>query len=120
MAALPGLILLVEDNLELRETLEELLFDEGCRVVGTADGLAALEYLSRGERPALVLLDFFMPRMNGWDFLERLAADPALDGMPVVAMSGSLVAHPLVVATLRKPFDFTELIELVHRFLRGP
>ena len=118
MAAPPHLILLVEDEPDLREVLDELLSGEGCQVACVADGAEALEWLSEGQRPSLVLLDFIMPGMNGWTFLERMRADPAFDAVPVVAISTQAETHPAVSAALRKPFDLPLLVETVQRLAR--
>lgn len=115
MSGAPRVVLLVEDEHDLRSTLEELLAEEGFQVVAAADGAIALEWVLGGGRPALVLLDFYMPRLNGWDFLERLEALMGAHGVPVVAMSGSEVHHPALAATLRKPFELGEFVDLVRR-----
>lgn len=111
-------VLLVEDEHDLRVTLEELLVEEGFEVRGAADGALALEWLHAGGRPSVVLLDFFLPRLNGWDFLERLRALPELSAVPVVGMSGSAVEHPGLAAMLRKPFELSALVALVRALMR--
>jgi CheY-like chemotaxis protein len=118
MARPPPCILLVEDESDLREVIEAALEDEGCSVVSANDGSMALEWLSGTPRPALVLLDFIMPRMNGWTFLERMRADPAFNDIPVVAISALPVTSPLVDAELRKPFDLSSLVETVRQYAR--
>ncbi|QRK07739.1 response regulator [Archangium violaceum] len=120
MAANPLVILLVEDESDLREVIEAALADAGCQVVSTTDGDSALAWLSKGQRPALVLLDFIMPRMHGWAFLERLRSDPTLHDVPVVAISILAETHPAVTAALRKPFELASLVETVRRFTRVP
>jgi CheY-like chemotaxis protein len=120
MAGTPHVILLVEDEPDLREVIEETLVDEGCLVVCAADGAKALDWLSGGQKPSLVLLDLVMPRMNGWTFLERMRADPAFADVPVVVISALAVTHPSVAATLRKPFELAALIDTVRRFVRSP
>lgn len=115
----PRVVLLVEDESDLRDTIEEVLSDEGFQVTCMADGEKALEWLHGGQRPSLVLLDFVMPRMNGWTFLERMRAAPGLDEVPVVAISALPVSHPSLTGVLRKPFDLTSLVETVRRFARG-
>ncbi|HEX8434137.1 response regulator [Archangium sp.] len=114
----PPFILLVEDESDLRTVIEEALVDEGCAVVSAKDGSMALEWLSGTQRPALVLLDFIMPRVNGWTFLERMRADPAFNDIPVVAISALPVTSPLVTAELRKPFELSSLVETVRQFAR--
>ncbi len=93
---------------------------EGHTVVRTSNGKEALEWLARGERPCLVLLDFYMPRMNGWEFLEQLGARPESAGLPLVALTTSRVQHPSLVATLRKPFEMGALSALVRQVLDPP
>lgn len=114
-----NIILLVEDEPDVRDAIEEALLAQGCQVVCAVDGDTALEWLSGGQRPSLVLLDFIMPRMNGWAFLERMRADPALDDVPVVSISALAVVHPSLSAVLRKPFDLPSLLRTVRRFARA-
>ena len=114
-----NIILLVEDEPDVRDAIEEALLAQGCQVVCAVDGDTALDWLSGGQRPSLVLLDFIMPRMNGWAFLERMRADPALDDVPVVSISALAVVHPSLSAVLRKPFDLPSLLRTVRRFARA-
>lgn len=114
--ALPS-ILVVEDDADLREVLTEVLAAEGYPVVGTANGAEALEWLATGARPALLLLDFWMPRMNGWEFLEHFLARPEHGDVPVVALTTSPERHPAVRTTLRKPFEMVELVSTVRGLL---
>jgi len=82
-----GDILVVDDDADLRETVELLLDDSGYDVTAVANGRAALDQLKGGARPDLILLDLMMPEMNGWQFLERAQADSILDSIPVVIMT---------------------------------
>jgi CheY-like chemotaxis protein len=109
-------VLVVEDETDLREIIQDVLAGEGYQVICAVDGAQALELLSGGLRPGVVLLDFYMPRLDGWAFLERMRTELALGEVPVVAISGSEVTHPSVAAVLRKPFDITELLDIVQRF----
>jgi two-component system, OmpR family, response regulator CpxR len=112
-------VLLVEDDLELRDILQDVLEDEGYDVIPAADGRQALEYLrntSTGdETPALLILDLMMPIVSGWQVLEAINEDPSLQ-MPVIVVSASGRARPDgVTAYLRKPFNLYELLDTVHR-----
>jgi CheY-like chemotaxis protein len=111
-------VLVVEDEADLREIIQDVLAGEGYQVTCATDGVQALELLAGGLRPALVLLDFYMPRLDGWAFLERMRSGLGLGDIPVVAISGSDVSHPSVTAVLQKPFDITELLEIAQRFAR--
>ncbi len=120
MTAARGPLLLVEDDPDLSDVILEVLEAEGYAVVRTANGKDALDWLARGERPALLLLDFYMPRMNGWEFLEQFSARPESAGVPLVALTTTPVSHPSLVATLRKPFEMSALVALVRQVLDGP
>lgn len=112
-------VLVVEDESDLREIIQDVLAGEGYRVTCASDGVQGLELLAGGLRPGLVLLDFYMPRLDGWAFLERMRTELGLGEVPVVAISGSDVSsHPSITAVLQKPFDITELLEIAQRFAR--
>lgn len=117
MAHPPRPILLVEDSEDIRELLVEVLDLAGLRAEGVADGAGALAWLARGGRPALVLLDFQLPDMDGHTLLARLDAGTQLAGVPVVGISGSEVRNPRLAFTLRKPLGVDELLAAVRRAL---
>jgi PAS domain S-box-containing protein len=79
-------ILVVEDDAASREVVVELLAQNGLPAVAVADGQAALEWLE-GELPSVVLLDLMMPRLDGYEVLTRMRADPRLAELPVVVMT---------------------------------
>jgi two-component system, chemotaxis family, chemotaxis protein CheY len=112
------LILLVEDDVAIRETVSECLSGEGYRVHAAAHGAEALAWLARGERPALLLLDLVMPVMNGAELLARVRADAALGELPVLLMTAAITSSaslPRADATLVKPFDLDQLLGAVSR-----
>lgn len=89
--ATPGsvpLVLLAEDNEEVRHFLHDVLTRSGYCVLPTSNGAEAMRLIQE-ERPAVVLLDVLMPRMDGIDVLRRMRAEPDLAGMPVVCMSAN-------------------------------
>ncbi len=113
-------ILIVDDDEDTREMLTLLLGLEGYRALAAADGLDALERIRAHGRPALILLDLRMPRMNGADFARALAADPVLASTPIVVLSGDVPCNgrPAAFAAidcLTKPVDLTELFGVVAR-----
>jgi DNA-binding response OmpR family regulator len=114
-------ILVVEDDPPLARLIEALLETEGYRVRQVTDGQAALDAV-RDERPALVLLDVTLPKLDGWQVLARLRAEPCPP--PVVLLTaqarvaGRAQAAGAAAAVL-KPFDIEELLRLVARLLRG-
>ena len=101
----PGYILVVDDEADIRRLIEEILVDEGYRVV-TADGAEAARASVRSERPALVLLDIWMPGEDGLSLLKSWAG-PGL-AFPVVVMSGHGTIETAVEATRLGAWDFIE------------
>ncbi|MBC7545053.1 MAG: response regulator, partial [Candidatus Sericytochromatia bacterium] len=83
-----GGILIVEDDIDIRETLAEILADEGYSVASAANGLDAISYLQTEAMPCVILLDLMMPVMSGWEFRAKQQQDPTLAGIPVVVLSG--------------------------------
>jgi CheY-like chemotaxis protein len=118
-------ILVVEDDTLARTALAAILQTAGCAVTGAADGREALELLHHEERPPdLIVLDLFMPGMDGWHFRRAQQRDPALADVPVVICSGigdaELHAQALGAAgCLNKPIEPDDLLALVRRIL-GP
>ena len=82
-------VLLVEDDGAIRETLAEVLTEEGYIVSTAMHGAQALDHLTCGLRPRLILLDLMMPVMTGWDLMARVADEPALWSVPVIVVSGA-------------------------------
>lgn len=83
-----GSILLVDDELELRQSLTAELTTRGWRVIDAADGVEALERLRAGFRPDVVLLDLLMPRMNGFEFARVVREDSRLRDIPIIVLTG--------------------------------
>jgi len=113
-----GSVLVVDDDSELREGLCDVLVEEGYSVVGATDGADALEHLSEFALPDVVVLDLGMPRMDGYEFLERRAADELLKGIPVIVISSSADRTRLrcrACTTLTKPVDLMQLLGVLHR-----
>src|SRR5690242_12282079 len=82
------LVLVVDDDREIRSALAEVLEDSEYEVLQAANGLEALEHLGRCELPPfLILLDVMMPKMNGWEFRREQLTRPALAAIPVVVIS---------------------------------
>jgi CheY-like chemotaxis protein len=91
-------VLVVDDDEDIRTAVQEVLEGEGYATRGASNGREALDLLqTTGDPPALVLLDLMMPEMDGWELLVRMSEDRALRQIPVALMS----AHP----SLRQAFD---------------
>ncbi len=111
----PRRVLIVEDDQDIREVVCEALEGAGFGPVPAEDGLKAWEYLRRNPSPSAILLDLFMPNMNGWDLVKELRAVPRLQGVPVVVMtaSGPHWGYPST-RVLRKPVGYDQLLTAVR------
>lgn len=114
LARKPPQVLLVDDDLDIRDAVRETLADEGYETIEANDGQEALDYLRSHPLPPVILLDWNMGPMNGRQFMEELAKDPTLSFIPVVlltadaraeekSMTGSFAGY------LRKPVDLDSL-----------
>ncbi len=113
-------VLVVEDNDALRTEIAELFRDDGFRVVEASDGAAALGILRGGAPIDVVLLDLWMPTMDGWRFRLEQRRDPALRDVPVVVLTAddSVQAQAIDAdAVVPKPFEADELCEAVRSVL---
>src|SRR5712664_215702 len=111
-------IVVLEDDGPLRAELLELLSEEGYEAMGYGEGRKALEALRTGPPPDLILLDMYMPDMNGWEFRNAQKSDPVLALTPVVVLSGSddpQVRAVDAVLVLRKPFESRALLASIEQ-----
>jgi CheY-like chemotaxis protein len=114
-----GYVLVVDDDCDLREAIADVLRLEGISVVVAGDGEEALSHLtSSDEKPALVLLDLMMPRMNGWELQQHMSGNPALASIPVCVVSASGGPAPRRARHfLHKPFEIQALLDVVATHL---
>src|SRR5664279_3372697 len=117
-------ILVVDDEIGIRELLSEILTDEGHQVA-LAENAGAARRLRAAQRPDLVLLDIWMPDTDGITLLKEWAANGQLT-MPVVMMSGHGTIDTAVQATrigaydfLEKPIALQKLLATVGRALKS-
>ncbi|MHA7634501.1 response regulator [Corallococcus sp. M7] len=112
-----SIILIVDDEPDLREVVAELLEMEDYTVLQAANGQAALDVLAANAQPCLVLLDLMMPVMDGHEFLHRLREDERYRELPVLMLTAHFSAKvpPGTVGLLRKPVDIAELLAMVAR-----
>jgi CheY-like chemotaxis protein len=114
-------ILIVEDDLPVQEALAQILVDEGYDVECAADGVEALDRLQEsGSKPSLIILDLWMPRMNGFVFRAAQVASPKTADIPVVVVTAAGVAPNEMARlgltyVLRKPVDLPILLRVVRR-----
>ena len=119
------LVLVVDDSLTVRRVTQRLLQREGYRVTLAKDGLEGLEKLNE-ERPAVLLSDIEMPRMDGFDLVRNLRADPKLADLPVIMITSRIAQKHRDYAAelgvdhyLGKPYSEEDLLSLVARYARA-
>jgi CheY-like chemotaxis protein len=113
-------ILVVEDDADVRDAYVDVLADAGYQVETAANGLRALERLRRGDLPQLVLLDLMMPVMDGTQLRGLMLEDPALRDIPVIIVTAHREDPQLPCAQrLLKPVPFEDLLAAVDRVLRS-
>jgi CheY-like chemotaxis protein len=110
----------VDDDRDIRETLAEILADEGYEVYTARNGSEGLELVA-SQHPGLVLLDLFMPIMDGAEFRRRQLGDPAIADVPVVVISAAAglerkVASLDLAGWLEKPIHIDALFTIVGRY----
>ncbi|HQX32207.1 MAG TPA: sigma-54 dependent transcriptional regulator [Dokdonella sp.] len=103
---MPARILVVDDEPDIRSTVQEILSDEGYRVA-TAESAAAAREARRGERPDVVLLDIWMPDQDGISLLREWSERGGLP-CPVIMMSGHGTIETAIEATRLGAYDFVE------------
>lgn len=109
-------ILVVDDEIGIRELLSEILYDEGHTVELAENAQQAREARQRA-RPDLVLLDIWMPDTDGVSLLKEWASQSLLD-MPVIMMSGHATIDTAVEATRIGAIDFLEKPITLQRLLK--
>lgn len=114
-----NVVLVVDDDEDLRESVELVLEGEGCRVLTAANGQEALDVVSR-EMPQVILLDMRMPVMNGWQFAEAFRARFGRVA-PLVVMTAAEDARERArevdaESYLAKPFEIDDVLRTVRAF----
>jgi CheY-like chemotaxis protein len=112
-------ILVVDDDPDIRETLAELLREEGYAVISASHGREALCALELEPRPDLILLDLMMPVMDGWQFRREQTKDPEISSIPVVVISATgrddVVSALGAARFLKKPINLEQLLSVVEQ-----
>lgn len=117
-------VLLVEDDDDLRETLVALLLGAGYGVVGAVDGEDAGTLLLGGLVPHVILLDMMLPRRHGAEVLELIDSMQALERVPVIVTSAAPGWASFATGRQRefmpKPFDPAALVARIEELLAAP
>jgi CheY-like chemotaxis protein len=129
MVTLPtqkGYLLVVEDVPDILTLLVATLKFKGYRVATATNGVEALEIIQK-ERPALIITDILMPKMDGFSLVHRLRLDPATRNIPVIFLSATYVApedkefaHTIgVTRFIEKPVDMERFFPEIDNLLAG-
>ena len=117
-------IMVVDDSITVRKITSRLLEREGYRVLTARDGVDALEQLKK-ERPAVMLIDIEMPRMDGFDLTRNVRGDPRTMEIPIIVISSrtapkhrSRASELGVNAYLGKPYEESELLKQIAALAR--
>jgi len=100
-------ILVIDDSIAIRKQVQEMLPKGNFEVLEAKNGVEGLN-LIRQERPNLIMLDFILPKMSGWEVYQQIQGQDDLDLIPLVVMSGR---KEEVTEKLPEPFKFFEFIE---------
>jgi len=108
-------VLVVDDDADIRETLRELLEDEGYRVRTAADGAEAVATME-ADPPCFVILDLMMPVMDGWEVATRMHEEQRLASVPVCVVTATPEWAPSDSAyVMQKPIDLGQLLALLRQ-----
>ena len=114
-----GPILIVDDDLDIRELLAEALEGLGFPAITAMNGLEAAKLVrSMASPPSLILLDLMMPVMDGYGFLEERKNDPVLAKIPVAIITAGHGVDPERLGggtpIIQKPIDVPLLMDVIH------
>jgi len=117
------LVLVADDNEDIRQLLTARLTTRGFRVISAADGQAALE-LAQAELPAIAVLDWVMPIIQGHELCVKLKTDERTGYMPVVMLTARGEEEDRLLgldlgadAYIVKPFDIDELVKTLRQLV---
>ena len=114
-------ILVIDDSRVIRMRVRDMLPQGNFEVLEAKDGVEGLDAI-REQRPNLIMLDFLLPRMSGWEVFQEVQAQPELQHIPLVLMSGrkeevtEKITEPFeFFEFIQKPFEQKELIEAIKK-----
>ena len=118
-------ILVVDDERHIVRLVQVNLDRAGYEVAMAYDGIEALEQMEK-EKPDMVILDVMMPRMDGFEVLKKLQADPATKDIPIIMLTAKAQDAGIfkgwssgVTSYLTKPFNPRELLTFVERIFQS-
>jgi len=119
------IVLYAEDDVEHREMMRVIMQGTGITLVEATNGVEALEK-AKDQPPDLILLDLFMPKLDGHGVMEALKSDPKTENIPIIVLSAWSTGENRKRARgagarsfIAKPYDPAELMQLVNSHLSG-
>ena len=109
-------VLVVDDDVDIRESLRDAFEDAGYVVRCAANGREGLEALRSFDRPCVVVLDLIMPVMTGNELYDAMQADPQLADVPVIMSTSDASRAPSGVLLLKKPINLQTMLATIGRF----
>lgn len=106
-------VLIVDDEADIRESLQDALNDEGYAVVVATNGREALRLLPTVPRPCVVVLDIIMPVMSGTEAYQAILASPQLADIPVLISTSDPSRAPDRVPVMKKPVNLERFLKAV-------
>jgi len=113
-------VLVIEDNLEIRENTAEILELAGYKVITVDNGNEGL-VIATTQHPDIVLCDIMMPGINGYQVMKEIRNNPLTAGIPFIYVSARAEKAEVKIAMdlgadgyVRKPFDIRELMEAIE------
>lgn len=100
-------ILVIDDSRVIRMRVRDMLPQGNFDVIEAKDGVEGMDAI-RSQRPNLIMLDFLLPRMSGWEVFQEIQAQPDLQRIPLVLMSGR---REEVTEKIQEPFEYFEFIQ---------
>ncbi|MEL7501849.1 MAG: response regulator [Cyanobacteria bacterium J06554_6] len=100
-------ILVIDDSRVIRMRVKDMLPQGNFEVIEAKDGVEGMEAI-RQQRPNLIMLDFLLPRMSGWEVFQEIQSTPDLQSIPLVLMSGR---KEEVTEKITEPFEYFEFIQ---------
>jgi CheY-like chemotaxis protein len=116
-------VLVVDDDAGSLAALADILSLEGYLVLTMSNGREALDHLqAEDDPPALIILDLFMPVMDGWQFLDEMKADLRLSQLhiPVIVVTAFNAKVEEANAVIRKPIDLERLLHTLKTLEKSP
>ena len=119
-------IMIVDDEKDITFTVKSGLenFDDQMKVIEINDGFECLKLLSEGKIPDLILIDIMMPRMNGWELVNRIKENNEWKKIPLIFLTAKTddfsktFGKTITQDFIEKPFDIKELHERILRVFR--